>query len=150
MPNTSIAAPTAASAPYNSVVVTRSWAMSACSCSSVAPYSALPNPPKSAVPSSTVISLAAQVAVGDLVIVQSAKRFPDAVATPSSVQSLSALPDGGVCAYNVHPRSSGATATVEVFATPRSPIAMAISARCSTARRIEACSGAVSLSRSRS
>ena len=48
---------TAAVAPYTSVVVTRSWATSACSCSSLAPYSALPNPPKRAVPSSMVISL---------------------------------------------------------------------------------------------
>jgi hypothetical protein len=56
-PSTSTAAPTAASAPNKSVVVTRSWATSACSCSSVAPYSAFPNPPKHAVPSSMVTSL---------------------------------------------------------------------------------------------
>ena len=57
LPKTSIAAPTAASAPYSSLVVTISWATSACICSSVAPYSALPKPPKRAVPSSMVISL---------------------------------------------------------------------------------------------
>ena len=89
--------------------------------------------------------------MGDLAIVQGAKRFPYAGGEHlRRCSPLSALPDGGVCAYNVHPRSSGAIATVEVFATPRSPIAMAISARCSTARRMEVCSGAVSLLRRRS
>ena len=58
------------------------------------------------------------------------------------------MPRGGLCAYNVHPRSSAATAIVVVLARPRSPIAIAISARCSTARRIEVCSGAVSRLRS--
>jgi hypothetical protein len=55
--NSAIAAQTAASAPKIAVVVTRSAAMSACSRTSVAPYSALPKPPKSATPSSIVISL---------------------------------------------------------------------------------------------
>src|SRR5271166_5692105 len=67
-----------------------------------------------------------------------------------SAHSLIGVPRAGLCAYNVHPRSSGATAIGVVLATPRSPIAIAISARCSTARRMEACRGEVSLPRNRS
>ena len=62
--------------------------------------------------------------------------------------SSSGVPRAGVCAYNVHPRSSGVTAIGEVLATPRSPMAIAISARCSTTRRIDAWNGAVSPPRS--
>ena len=95
--------------------------------------------------------LAAKVTVGDLAIVQGAQRFPRTGRRRLLPRSPSSgIPDGGVCAYNVQPRSSGAMANIEVFATPRSPIAMAISARCSTARRIEACNGAVSRLRNRS
>ena len=95
--------------------------------------------------------LAAQVAVGDLVIVQDAERLPHPGDRRRRRRSRrSGCRDAGVCAYNVQPRSSAAIAIVVVLATPRSPIAIAISARCSTARRMEACSGAVSLLRSRS
>ena len=57
LPKTAIAALTADGASYTSVVVTRSWAMSDWSWASVAPYSALPKPPKRTVPSSTVMCL---------------------------------------------------------------------------------------------
>ncbi len=56
-PSAVTAALTDASAPNVAVVVSRSWAISDCRCSSEAPYSELPKPPNSAVPlSSTVIS----------------------------------------------------------------------------------------------
>ena len=55
LPKWVMAAATADFASYTAVVVTRSWAMSDWSWPSVAPYSALPKPPKSALPSSTVI-----------------------------------------------------------------------------------------------
>jgi hypothetical protein len=72
-----------------------------------------------------------------------------ATSDSSAEVSSSATPAGWVWAYSVQPRSSAASATVVLFATPRSPMAMAISPRCSTARRIDACSGAVSLLRNR-
>ena len=50
--------------------------MSDCSCASVAPYSACRNRRTARSPSSTVILFAAQVAVGDLVIVQDAAALP--------------------------------------------------------------------------
>ena len=58
-------------------------------------------------------------------------------------------PRGWVWAYSVQPRSRAASEIVVLLATPSSPMAIAISPRCSTARRIDACSGAVSLFRSR-
>ncbi len=150
LPKTSTAAPTAAGAPYTSVVVIRSWAASACSCSSLAPYSALPNPPKRAVPSSMVISAHRRSPWEIWCSCNVPSDCHTRATPPSPVKSLIRVPDGGVCAYKVHPRSSAAMARVEEFATPTSPIAMAISARCSTARRMEGCSGAVSLLRNRS
>ena len=83
--------------------------------------------------------------------VQHAQRLPhvgDRGRRPA--HSSIGMPRAGVCAYSVQPRSSAATDIVVVLARPRSPMAIAISARCSTARRIEVCSGAVSLARSRS
>ena len=150
LPNASIAAPTADSASYRADVVTRSWAMSDWSWASVAPYSALPNPPNSTVPSSTVISLLRR---SPCEIWWSFRICNDSHTRETGVvfaHSSSGIPRTGLCAYNVHPRSRSATAIVDVLATPTSPMAMAISARCSTARRIEATSGAVSLPRSRS
>ena len=67
---------TADSAPYSAVVVTSSWAMSDCSWASVAPYSALPNPPKQHRAVVDGDLLAAQVAVGDLVVVQDSAAIP--------------------------------------------------------------------------
>ena len=58
LPNTVIAAATASSAPYSSLVVISSWAMSVCRCASEAPYSAWAKPPNTGVPPTTVISLA--------------------------------------------------------------------------------------------
>ena len=117
----------------------------------MAPYSALPNPPKSTCAVVDGDLVAAQVAVRDLVSVQGVQRFPHFGDRRGRWRiSSSGTPRMGLCAYSVHPRSRAATAIVEVLATPASPMAMAISARCSTARRIEACRGAVSVSRSRS
>ena len=56
VPNVSIAAATAEGGSYTAEVVTSSWAISDCSCASVAPYSALSKPPNCTRPSCTVIS----------------------------------------------------------------------------------------------
>jgi hypothetical protein len=99
------------------------------------------------VPSSTVISLARRspCAIWCSCSTRSAPHTFD-----SGVSASSGWPRTGECVYSVQPRSSVAIATVAVLATPRSPIAIAISARCSTVRCIDACRGAVSLDRSRS
>ena len=124
--------------------------MSACSSTSVAPYSALPKPPKSATPSSMVISLPRRSPCE----IWWRCRTPSACHTgptrdASAEVASSVTPRGWVWAYSVHPRSRAANAIVVLLATPSSPMAIAISPRCSTARRIDACSGAVSLLRSR-
>ena len=67
---------TADSAPYSADVVTSSWAMSDWSWLSLAPYSALPNPPKRTAPSLDGDLFVAQVAVRDLVVLQLSQRFP--------------------------------------------------------------------------
>ena len=150
VPNSAIAARTEGSAPNFAVVVTSSCATSDCICSSEAPYSEAPNPPNRAVPASMVISLA--------------RRSPWAIwwrcSAPSACQTAltdsgasvlsSVVPRGAVWANIVQPRSKADSVSVEVLAAPRSPTAMAIRARCSTARCIEVCSGAVSLSRNTS
>ncbi len=110
----------------------------------MAPYSALPKPPKSTAPSSTVISLTLR---SPCEIWQSCSVRSDSQTRATGVvfaHSLRGTPRTALCEYNVQPRLSSATATTAVLATPKSPMAMAISARCSTARRIEVCSGAVS------
>ncbi len=89
--------------------------------------------------------LGAQVAVGDLVIVQDPQRPPDPRPPASSRWLRRAECRGRGCARTTSTRDRAAsTASGEVLATPRSPMAIAISARCSTMRRIEAWNGAVS------
>ena len=95
--------------------------------------------------------VAAQVAVRDLVVVQVSQRFPHPGDRRRRWRIRRAgSPRMGLCAYNVQPRSRAATRSSRCWPHPASPMAMAISARCSTARRIDACRGAVSVSRSRS
>ena len=149
-PRAATAARTDASAPNVAVVVSSSWAMSDCKCSSVAPYSELPKPPNSTVPeSSTVISEERRSPWEIWWRCRTASDSHTVGTDPASALS-SGVPRGGVWENMVQPRSRPATVRVAVFATPRSPAAMVISARCSTARCMDVCRGAVSLSRNTS
>ena len=106
-------------ASYSALVVTSSCAMSDCSCASVAPYSAWSKPPNSTVAVVDGDLVCAQVAVGDLVIVQHPQRPPD----PGHQCRLERLRRAGcrgrACARTTSIRGRAAvTASGEVLATP--------------------------------
>ena len=124
--------------------------MSLCRCASDAPYSARLNPPNRGVPSTTVISLLRRSPCEICWLCRTANASHNRATGVWSAHSSIGTPRAGRCAYSVHPRSRADTAIGVVLASPTSSTAIAISARCSIARRIEVCSGAVSLSRSRS
>ena len=152
-PNTSIAVCTAGSGPYSREVVASSCAMSACNWTSVVPNSALPNPPnRTSIGFGGAVHrdrLRAQVTVRDAVLVQDAQRVPGGTDRNPVDAFVERYAPRRVCACIVQPRSSDATEIVEL-----TQIQIAdgdvIRPRCSTARRTESCSGAVSLARNRS
>ena len=150
VPRAAMAALTAALAPNRSVVVASSCATSDCSCSSGAPYSELPNPPNSPVSPSTVTSVARRSPWAIWWLCSTPSEFHTAAAESSSLRSPRKLPLGAVWANTVQPRSRPARHSVLVLARSRSPTAIVINARCSTARCSDICSGAVSLSRNTS
>ena len=80
---------------------------------------------------------------------QHTEGFPDVRDRVWPAHSSIGVPRAWLWAYIVQPRSSEATDSVALLARLRSPIAIAIRPRCSTARRTDSCSGAVSLVRSR-